>query len=306
MLVFGATSLVGSHFVGEAARGLTLAAAGRQDPRKIGLAVDRFTPVDLAHASALGTLVAESPEPLVVNFAARTDVDGVEAERAAGAASPAYVVNALAPEAMARGARSAGKYLLSVSTDFVFDGTRGPSAEGDLPDPLSPRVSWYGWTKGEGERRIRQEAPDAGVVRISYPFRPPGSAKPDFAQSLLDRYRSGTLPPLYTDQQLTPSWVPDVTRAILRLLDVKGAGTFHVASPSPTTPHEFATELFRRVDGKPPELPTGTLSVRLTDPRSAPRPLRGGLRSERLPSMGVPMTDWRRGLELWSEERARP
>ncbi|MCI4337567.1 MAG: sugar nucleotide-binding protein, partial [Thermoplasmata archaeon] len=182
VLVFGATSLVGSHFVAHPPAGVAIAAAGRRSPDRIGIPPTRFDAVDLHDAKAVETVVAESPELVVVNFAARTDVDGVERERPAVASadptlSNAYRVNALAPEAMARGARANGKFLITISTDFIFDGHRGPYAEAAPPDPLGPRVSWYGWTKGEGERRVRATLPQAAVVRISYPYRPPFGGK---------------------------------------------------------------------------------------------------------------------------------
>lgn len=298
---------MGSYFVVQAAQTRKLSAAGREDPRKLGLPVERFQAVDLTRPHEAGAVVAEGDEACIVNFAARTDVDLVETERPSGAGQTsggsAFAVNALAPEAMARAAHAAGKYLVTVSTDFVFEGTDGPYAEEKEPAPLTSKVSWYGWTKGEGERRVREASPHAAVVRISYPFRPPGAFKPDFAQAFLDRRSSGTLPPLYGDQQLTPSWVPDVSHLIEQLLHDRARGTFHIASPEVTTPFEFAAELFQRLDGQPTPLVKGSLESRLGRPGVTPRPLHGGLRCARAVKLGIPLTSWRRGIELWSEGR---
>jgi dTDP-4-dehydrorhamnose reductase len=289
VLLFGATSLVGSHFAETAGPEFELAIAGRTRPVQVGVKFHRFESVDLGDVQAVDRLVRAAKEQVVVNFAARTNVDGVEKERLvdigpAAEASEAYRVNALAPEAMARAAAATGKSFLTISTDFVFDGRRGPYSENDRPDPFGPLVSWYGWTKGEGERRVRKALPRAMIVRISYPFRTPYGGKTDFAGWIRAHGQLGDLPPMYTDQQVTPTWIPDVTRSVASLVRNPQEGTFHVASPTPTTPFQFATYLLELLSGSRPALAEGSLARRLGQPGVTPRPLRGGL----LPGSGRP------------------
>jgi dTDP-4-dehydrorhamnose reductase len=302
VLVFGATSLVGSHFAANPPEGVVIAAAGRRSPERLGIPPARFDSVDLHDAKAVEAAVADSPEPVVVNFAARTDVDGIERERpAVSGADPtlsnAYRVNALAPEAMARGARSNGKFLITISTDFIFDGQSGPYSEGAPPDPLGPLVSWYGWTKGEGERRVHATLPQAAIIRISYPYRPPFGGKSDFAGWVREKGRAGALPPLYTDQQITPTWIPDVTNTVGALVAQRRPGTFHVASPTLTTPHGFATSLLEADTGQRPELATGSLAKRLLEPGVTPRPVRGGLTTGAAQALGCSLTSWEDGVK---------
>ncbi|HEV8050124.1 MAG TPA: sugar nucleotide-binding protein [Thermoplasmata archaeon] len=301
VLLFGATSLVGSHFAEESATELDLTVAGRRAPRG-NLRVRRFEEIDVTDLSALRDRVRSGAETVVVNFAARTDVDGVERERpaevpTAGVASDAFRVNALAPEAMAQGAASAGKAFVTISTDFVFDGRRGPYAEEDRPDPFGPEVSWYGWTKGEGERRVRDAHPGATILRISYPFRPPYDGKPDFAGWIRARAASGGLPPMYTDQQITPTWIPDVTRTLRALVAEPRPGTIHIASPTPTTPFEFASYLLGLEPGTYPPVVPGSLAARLREPGVTPRPIRGGLRLARVAG-GPAATPWDAALRM--------
>ena len=51
--------------------------------------------------------------------------------------------------------------LISLSTDYVFDGRQGPYSEQDKPQPLSV----YGRTKLESERIVLDAAVDGLVVR---------------------------------------------------------------------------------------------------------------------------------------------
>jgi len=297
VLVLGATSLVGSHFV--RAGSFAFAAAGRQDPGTRGLSVERFTKADLNRPEEVTALVRSAREAAVVNFAARTDVDPVERERATTAApqGSAWGVNALAPEAIAAACRAGGKYFVQISTDFVFDGTAGPYDEAAPRSPFSEKVSWYGWTKSEGERRATEADPDMAVLRISFPYRADFPEKLDFARWMLEKHRQGALPPLYANQQLTPTWVPDVTSILEVMVRRRPSGVFHVASPEVTSPLEFGRALISRIEGSSAALSAG--SLRAPEPGSgvAPRPIQGGLRSNRCVEFGIRPTTWRAGIE---------
>jgi dTDP-4-dehydrorhamnose reductase len=316
IVVFGATSLVGSDFVAACARtGRSVTAVGRRDPRSIGLVTERFEPARLEDERELGALLRRrSGDAAWINFAARTDVDGCEVERATaaeptartGRPDSAWVLNAELPGWLSELSAETSVPFLQISTDFVFDGERGPYAEGDRPSPWGPSVSWYGFTKGVGEERVRAKNPGAAVVRISYPYRAEFPPKEDFARGLLRRARAGTLYPLYTDQQFTPTWVPDVTRFLSLWADDPRPGTFHVASPDLTTPMEFGKELIRLfgLDGRP------LAGARMADgprrPGTAPRPLRGGLSIRRAIEMGAPPCGFREGLRRMREELQDP
>ncbi len=305
VLVFGADSLVGTHFVSSTQH--TCRAAGRSDPRSANLSVAKFDKVDLCQTRDVASLTHRSQEEVVVNFAAATNVDGVERERPRTAPEQsegeAFTVNALAPEAMAKATCATGRFLISISTDFVFDGTAGPYAEAATPDPFSPKVSWYGWTKGEGERRIRLADPAAAIVRIAYPYRSNFSRKSDFARRLLDQYRSHSLPPLFTDQEITPTWIPDVSLVVEHLIRTRASGTFHVASPEVTSPHRFGRELLGVAYGSIPDLAEGSMEEFLKRPGVTPRPRRGGLSCRRLLAEGLRLTTWQEGIRQLVAER---
>jgi dTDP-4-dehydrorhamnose reductase len=291
--------MVGSHFVQYSE--MRVHAAGLIDPASLGIPAEGFSPIRFEEVSDLERFVHSREEPVVVNFAAQTDVDRIERERSPpneqAKEGDAMLVNALAAGAIARAAHAAGKYLIQISTDFVFDGTAGPYDEKSLRSPLSALLSWYGWTKSEGERRVEIESPEAGVLRISYPYRTSFPRKLDFARGLAAKRLSGNLPALYADQMITPTWVPDVTRAINALIRARGSGIFHAASPDVTTPYEFARQLFRQMSGPEVPLEPGSLAATLKRPGTTPRPIRGGLRCPRLASLGVELTGWKEGID---------
>ncbi|HEV2520205.1 MAG TPA: sugar nucleotide-binding protein [Thermoplasmata archaeon] len=306
LLVFGAGSLVGSDFVRAAAERYSITAAGRNDPRPHGVRVAHFESVDLTDESALRRFLAgRQGDRAWVNFAARTDVDGCESERPAdlGAipvdvarSDTAWRMNAEVPGWIAEAASHSGTPFIHLSTDFVFDGTHGPYEEPELPAPWGPKISWYGYTKGVGETRARERDHSTTIVRISYPYRSQYRPKPDFARNLLARARARTLYPLYTDQQITPTWIPDVSRVVETLVEAPAPGSFHVASPSTTTPWKFAGLLLAAFGLAVPPPGQSRLVDQPPARGRAPRPLLGGLRDGRAEERGIVLTDYRAGI----------
>ncbi|MCI4319014.1 MAG: sugar nucleotide-binding protein [Thermoplasmata archaeon] len=304
ILVFGADSMVGSHFVAASPADWDISTAGRTDPRHDGLRVASFDRLDLSDRGATMSFLDRSSSDVWVNFAARTDVDGCERERQPEGTpdnrldSPgsAWNVNGLFPGWAAARASSSGRFLVHVSTDYVFDGTRGPYSEEDEPSGLTPLVSWYGYTKGVGERNASGYGSTVCIVRIAHPYRARFPKKLDFARAIIKQQSSGTLPRYYQDQTITPSWIPDVTDALQLLIHRRHGGTVHVGSPEPTSPWEFASTLLRELGLDAASAAPGTFRDGAKDPGRAPRPERGGLALSAIDRLGVHPRSFREGI----------
>lgn len=296
VLVFGATSMVGSDFVSSTSH--QVVAAGRNSPSESITSLDHFERVELADTQQVEDCVESNRVAACVNFAARTDVDGVERERpphGAPASGPAWQINAVAAGAMARAAARKGMYFVQISTDFVFDGLGGPYAEDTLRSPLTDRLGWYGWTKSGAERFVEGAGGASAIVRIAYPYRPAVAGKLDFPHWVLNAYQRRALPPLYDDQWITPTWIPDVSHLIEVLLRSRRQGVFHVASPSRTTPYEFGCRLLEASGIDSASVSRSSILSSVSSGR-APRPIDGGLLCRRTAEMEFTPTDWKDGL----------
>lgn len=137
----------------------------------------------------------------------------------------AWSINVGGSEAVARVA--AGRRLVHLSTDLVFDGVRGRYVE---EDELAP-VSEYGRSKAEAERRVAAAAPAATLVRTSLIY-----GLPDGPQERLAR--EGTT--FFVDEIRSPVHVADLAGAILDLLECEHAGPLHVAGADDVDRHTFA------------------------------------------------------------------
>jgi dTDP-4-dehydrorhamnose reductase len=286
VLVVGAAGQVGGALL-EA-----LAAAGRAAVGTVSrVAREGCDVFDLGAAgddpSLARALVARRRPAAVCIAAGMTHVDGCE-----DAPALALRVNRDGPGALAEAARGLGARTVYYSTEYVFDGVDGPYAEDDAPRA----VSAYGESKLAGERAVLAADPDALVLRTTVVYGPEQQGK-NFCYQLAQRLGAGERMRVPGDQVSTPTYNRDLAAATLALLARGARGVFHVAGPDCVDRATFARRVAAaagldasRVDA----VETAALGQR------ARRPLRAGLRTDKLRALGVPMrgveaavADWR-------------
>jgi dTDP-4-dehydrorhamnose reductase len=200
--------------------------------------------LDVLDGEALKTFLRQTDAPVVLNLAAWADVDAAEPERG-DLHGPVYGLNVVHPGRLASVCGELGKYLVHVSTDYVFDGTstERPYREGDATNPLG----WYAQTKELGERRVLDSGTRACVVRIEMPFTARAHPRSDFARICLTRLGAGELIMGVEDQRITPVFLDDVVHALRLIACERFAGIVHVAATDWTTPYGFARSIAQRL-----------------------------------------------------------
>jgi dTDP-4-dehydrorhamnose reductase len=163
-------------------------------------------------------LERDTPE-VVINCAAWTDVDGCELDR-----DRAFAANATGPENLARASRELNAALITISTDYVFDGRKdGFYTQRDQPCPEST----YGLSKLEGERRAQLAYARAIVVRTGFVF---GHGGKNFLSTIIERAKRGEKLKAISDAYGTPSYAPDLARRLRELAERDLPGIFHVVN----------------------------------------------------------------------------
>jgi dTDP-4-dehydrorhamnose reductase len=220
--------------------------------------------------------VRQTVEPLrpdaIVNLAAFTDVDGNERDPAR-----AFRDNALGPHHLALAARACDAIVVHISTDYVFDGTKGSAYdETDHPAPLSV----YGRAKLAGERFVRETAPASFVVRVGYVY----GGGSDYLSGALRRLGAGEEAGGIEDRVGSPTYVGHLADRLLPLVLTGRFGTYHLGGPGTASWFEVLT---RARD-------LGGLPGRVTAQRAgdlglvAPRPAASALTSVYLSHFGIP------------------
>lgn len=202
----------------------------------------RFEEVDVTDGDAVGEAVSEAAPDWVINAAAMTHVDNCETNE-----RQAWEVNALGARYVARAAHAAGASLIHVSTDYVFDGTKGtPYIESDAPRPLNV----YGATKLAGEWFAADACPAHYILRTSglYGVHPCWGKGANFVETMLNLARDRTELQIVRDEVLTPTFTEDLATHIRRVIDtVPPPGVYHATNEGQCSWFDFATEIFRIV-----------------------------------------------------------
>ena len=240
------------------------------------VALDRAA-LDVGDRDAVMRAVLASEPDVVFHAAAWTAVDDCESDP-----DRAFRDNALAVRWVADAARRTGAYLVHVSTDYVFDGTKdGPYHEWDRPAPRSV----YGASKLAGEEEARALCPDGAVVRTSWVM---GTHGRNMLKTVLSLRHRDELA-FVDDQRGCPSFTADLAVGLRRLAAARLPGTFHLTNRGDVTWYGLVREILEAA-GEDPAKVRPISTDELDPPRPAPRPANSVLAASawegsRLPEM---------------------
>jgi len=235
--------------------------------------------LDVSDRVAVFRVVDQARPDWVINAAAFNDVDGAET-----AVETAFAVNGAGPGYLAEAAAQVGASIVHISTDYVFDGTKGvPYTEEDVPNPQSV----YARSKYVGEQRVLESGASACVLRTAWLY---GRHGKNFVEAILAAAAKGGPLRVVTDQIGSPTATSDLARAIAQLIQSPAHGLFHVANAGACSRFEFAQAIIR---GAVEVLPITTLE----SARPAPRPANSSLVSVRWQPAGLPpLRNWQQAL----------
>ena len=217
----------------------------------------------------------------VIHAAAWTDVDGCETDRAR-----AELVNAEGTRHVALGAAAGMAHLIYISTDYVFDGSKGePYTEVDPPNP----VNVYGRTKLQGEAHVRTLCPRHTILRTAWLYGPGGRT---FVHAIVERARQADRIEVVTDQVGSPTLTDDLAEVIRQVVEGGILGLFHAAGEGRCTRFELARAIVAIVRPSMEVIPVETVP----GVRPARRPRNTALFTQTLQGLGITLRPWQDAL----------
>lgn len=252
--------------------------------------------LDIENGDAIDALLAREKPDAVVNCAAFHNVDRCELEP-----ERALAVNAIAVERLARSARDNDALFVTISTDYVFDGTASvPYTERDCPGPLSA----YAVSKLAGEQLVARLDSRALVVRTCgvYGLRPSASKGHTFVDRVIAQGRAKEAIRIVNDVAASPTFAGHLGEALLRLVESEATGLYHAANVGPVTWYDFAVEALRQAGVDHPVEPISASSWKA----QARRPAFSALDSGKLRALGFEMPGWREGIAAYLELKRAP
>lgn len=280
--VTGSRGMVGSRFLELLPKDLT----------SLTLEIDKL---DITDKSSVDSFFESEKPDVTLHFAAFTDVGGAEAQRG-DKNGLCWKINVEGSVNLAEASKKYGSHMIHISTDYCFSGSEedpGPYSEDHQIEQDEKKLTWYGFTKKEAERKLTNIlGNNFSIVRLIYPVRGRFDAKLDYIRKPLSLFDQGKLYPLFKDQQVSITYIDEACYAINKIIEGNKYGIFHASTPDTTTPYElinYVVEKTRGVKNGVKPSPLGDL-VRY--------PKFGGLKVENTQKiLGIKFSSWKEVVE---------
>lgn len=187
---------------------------------------------NLTNFDMVKKILTEVKPDILINCAANVNVDSCERNK-----SYAYKINAEVARALAAYIPHHAKYIY-ISTDSVFDGTKGDYAEDDEPYPLNH----YAFTKLEGERLVLKEKPKSIIIRTNiYGFHiPSGKSLVEWA---IEKLKQNEIILGFEDVYFNPVYTKQLSRAICKLIHIDYEGLINIGCKEKLSKYDFLINL---------------------------------------------------------------
>lgn len=247
--------------------------------------------LDITNRDAVFHFVSDGGFEALINCAAYTDVDGAESE-----SELCYEVNARGVGHLAEACRESSASFVTISTDFVFDGTKdGFYTEEDAPSPRGV----YAQAKYEGELLAREGHPECIIVRSGWIF---GRGGTNFLSVLPRLLGEGRDIKAISDSFGTPTFGDDLAVALRELAASGSKGVVHVVNSGEGESYSGFAAHVCSSGGFDPSKVARVSSAELERP--APRPANSRLATVR-GGLFEPLPDWRDAVDRFVESEQR-
>ena len=164
--------------------------------------------LDVTSSQQIDVFFKENRFDYCINAAAYTNVDKAEEEIEA-----AYLLNETAPRLLAEACKVHNVFLIHISTDYVFDGTKDtPYTTADKPNPINV----YGASKLAGEQALAAVGGESCIVRTSWLYSEYGN---NFQTKILEKAKTAPHLQVVSDLLGTPTYAPNLVVFLLNKIN---------------------------------------------------------------------------------------
>lgn len=219
--------------------------------------------VNIFDIAQLKKLIYELKPDVIINCAALTDVDQCEVDR-----KLCWELNTTLVENLISISRVIDCHLVTISTDFIFDGKKGPYSEDAIPNPLN----YYGKSKHAAENACLLGLERYTIIRTSTVFGVSSFGKNNFVNWVLDKLIAGEEFHVIDGQHSTPTITDDIAQCVLKVLLKRKFGIYNACGKDFLSRYEFAQKIakcFRFDSMLIKAMPTGKLQQKARRPEKA-------------------------------------
>jgi dTDP-4-dehydrorhamnose reductase len=235
ILVTGSNGMLGQriiHFFSNL-ENVELLACSVEDKQVPGSRAVEYLQTDLRKRESIKGVVLNFYPDFIINAAAFTNVDLCESDK-----ENAWKLNVKGVEYLAEACRALDAHLVHISSDYIFDGKRGPYSENSKPNPLG----YYGRTKLASENALKISGAINTIIRTNVLFGVANS-RPDFVRWVINSLREKKQINIVTDQINNPTYIDDLVSAISKIIEFRRQGIFNIGGRDLLSRYDFAIKI---------------------------------------------------------------
>ena len=203
----------------------------------IDVVAPRRDEFDLTNREQIQRYILKEKPDIIIHCAAYTAVDKAEDEK-----DVCYAVNVEGTKALIEAAKMINAKVVYISTDYVFDGSgQEPHFEEKETNP----INYYGYTKEQGEKIVRELIDRHFIVRTSWVY---GSKGNNFVKTMIKLAETRNDINVVSDQIGAPTYTKDLAEFIVSLVLTNKYGTYHGVNEGYCSWYEFAKVIFEKTE----------------------------------------------------------
>ena len=236
VIVFGSNGLLGQSLINKFSKDYNVVAASKT-ARKLTIKPGvPFHQVNIINRQEVDEFLHSERPDIIINAAAYTNVDGSETEK-----ELCWNTNVRAVENIMDAAELFKPVVVQISTDYVFDGTKGNYTETDAVNPMGN----YARSKMAAENILTSGHLEYLIARTQVLYGFGRKVKLNFATWVISRLDNNKRIRVVNDQVGNPTYVDDLSESIFRLLEKKEFGLYHISGSEAVSRYEFARRIAR-------------------------------------------------------------
>lgn len=234
LLIFGANGMLGQRLIEFYSKQPNIQLLACSMEEEAVFEDIEYRQADITHRDEVKDLVYDFYPDVIVNAAAYTNVDLSETER-----ELAWKTNVKAVEYIAEVSRVIDSHIVHISSDYVFDGTKGPYSEKDKPNPLG----YYARTKLASENVLQISGTFNTILRTNVLYGIAHHSRPDFVRWVVNSLHDEKKIRIVTDQFNNPTFIDDLVQAISKVIEYKKFGIFNIGGKEFLSRFDFTMKI---------------------------------------------------------------
>jgi len=241
--------------------------------------------LDMADKKAVMDIITSLRPDVIILPAANSNVEYCEEYP-----KETWYVNVEGSKNLIKPAQDIGAKFVFFSSDYIFDGAKGPYSEEDIPNPINE----YGKQKLAVEKLIKSSLENYLTIRVTVVYGWEKRGK-NYVMGIIRNLNNGRTMKVPYDQIGSPTYANNMVQVVKELVESDKTGVYHVAGSDLMDRYAFAknvADIFELDDSLLMPVTTNELG------QKAKRPLKAGMKITKVQKdVSIHLMGVREGLE---------